>query len=186
RVAGELCVQPVAAALLVVATATGGQGGRVDHRRHVLAAIAQVGRQDLGIPAAAGGDLDDGLVRRQAEEGERLGRVAVRIARRVFRAAPGALQHGGQGRVGVGRGRWRGIGGCGCRAGDVIGRGGRGGVGGAGGDRGGKQGGKQETFHRGSPVGGRSASVAPRASACSHSRKASRPGCEAERDGYTR
>ena len=47
------------------------------------AATGHVRRQDLGVPAAAGPDLDDRVVRPHAEESERLIRMAVAVARGI-------------------------------------------------------------------------------------------------------
>src|SRR5690606_41079376 len=85
-----ICLQAVLRARVVVAPAAGLERHRVDHRRDV--AVAQPRRLDLGVPAAAGGDLDDGLAAPQAEEGERLARMAVGVAGHVLRGAPGARQ----------------------------------------------------------------------------------------------
>src|SRR5690606_13164476 len=74
-------------ALRIVA-AVFGQRLRVDHGGDIAAAVAQVRRQDLRVPAAAGSDLDYGLARRDAEEGQRVGRVPVLVAGAVGLAAP--------------------------------------------------------------------------------------------------
>ena len=62
------------------------------------------GRQDLGVPTAARGDLDDRLARADAKEAQRFLRVAELIARDVGRVAPVAGQDRVQ-RVAVGLGR---------------------------------------------------------------------------------
>ena len=56
------------------------------------AALREIGHEDFGIPAAAGPDLDDGVARPHAEEGERLDRVAIAVARDV---GGGARRRGG-------------------------------------------------------------------------------------------
>src|SRR2546429_9689493 len=55
----------------------------------VLALFAQVGRQDFHIPAAAGPDLDYGLIRPHSKESQRFERMAILVARRKFRSARG-------------------------------------------------------------------------------------------------
>ncbi len=87
---GELLRQAIARTLLVVTPATGRQRLWIHHRRHVLAILTQIGRQDLRIPAAAGRDLHHRLCRLQAEERQRLRRVAMRIANDIGRGAPAA------------------------------------------------------------------------------------------------
>ena len=59
----------------------------------ILAAVAQVGREDLGVPAARRRDLDHRHRRFQPEEGQRLDRVAVRVARPVGLRALRTLQN---------------------------------------------------------------------------------------------
>ena len=54
----------------------------------VVSVVVQQRREDFGIPAAAGGDLDNGLVGHYAEERERFLRMPVFVARHVVRVAP--------------------------------------------------------------------------------------------------
>ena len=120
RGVGELLLQPVPGLLLVVAATTFLDRQRIDNRRHVVALFLQVRCQDLGVPAAAGGDFHHGHVRTDAEEGQGLAGVAIRIARDVGRIAPGAGDGriqcgvGGRRRGGFGGGLGRRFGGRGC------------------------------------------------------------------------
>src|SRR3546814_17575763 len=54
----------------------------------VASVVAQQRREDLRVPAAAGRDLDQGLAGFHAEERQRVGRMAVRVADDVVRIAP--------------------------------------------------------------------------------------------------
>ena len=100
----------------------GGEGAQpivpaIAHRRRVIGAvIAQIGRENLGIPTAARPDFHHRVGRPHAEEGERLGRMAIAVARDVG---------GGARRRGDGRGERR----IGCRSvgvGGLVGEAGRG------------------------------------------------------------
>src|SRR5690606_7588353 len=124
-------------------------------------------RQDLRVPAAAGGDLDHGVVGLQAEEGQRLGGVAVAVALGELRRAPVAGDHAVErGRLDFGaalRRRGRGIVGLHGRRGDRV----RGLIGGrrAGGQRERKQGGQQDRTHRRYSVSGEHSLTSPYGSA---------------------
>ncbi len=68
------------------------------------AARRDVGRQNFGVPATAGGHFDDHVARIDTEKGERLGRVAVGIARDIGRRAGRRGNGGGQSGIdGAGR-----------------------------------------------------------------------------------
>src|SRR3546814_20860164 len=63
---------------------------RVDDGSNVMPVLAQQRRQNLGIPAAAGGDFDHGLLRGHAEKPQRLRRMPPTVARGIGRVAPTA------------------------------------------------------------------------------------------------
>ena len=90
--------------LQVFAAAAFSDRHRVGQRRSVTAVVAQVRREDLGVPgAAAGRDLEYGLVRSHAEETQRFARMPERVARGVLRIAPAAGDGIGQRGIGDGR-----------------------------------------------------------------------------------
>ncbi|MNU88001.1 hypothetical protein D3C71_778020 [compost metagenome] len=74
-------------------------------RRDVMAIVLEQRRQQFAVPAVAGSDFNDRLLRPQAKKLQALLRVTVTIARDVFRCTPTAGQYLG---VFLGGHGWRG------------------------------------------------------------------------------
>ncbi len=79
---------------VVVAGALVGGLGRVVEHAHVAALVLGQRRQDLGVPAAAGGDFDDGLPGLHAEERKGFARMTIAIAGDVGGITPAAGDRG--------------------------------------------------------------------------------------------
>ncbi|MCE2391778.1 MAG: hypothetical protein J4G09_09895 [Proteobacteria bacterium] len=97
----KLFRESAVSALVILVRRLGVEAGRV-----VPAVFAHVGRQDLGVPAAARPEFDDRQLRPQAEELQRLHRIAVLVPgavrlRAVFGFGQG-LQFRGVGARGAG------------------------------------------------------------------------------------